>query len=559
VLFLLAPRLSFSETVDVNGYPFAVDRIENVDANSLTLTLFGETVLVKRSELNDEIVRAYLNRSELFELVQVPLFTEFLVRALRENRSDWVRPAVEIALGADELSELEQANLVRTLAPEQGAVDVFKSVLQSISSGPHLGGPVCTMVHRVAGQDLAWVKANAVRHVFRFRVTCEELLQRGYLESLISGDISNATLQLSIYGALYGIDSEGYQATLRLRGVLDGIVEGLRAADFSGAEKSIATFLSNPAYRREAPAIIDSLLAQFMSSALAEARFSDAFRFSSLQGPDVPSPKVTTVLKRMLAAAVADPTKPALVRLPSGVLSGMRVRALLDPEIRDGYLAYVTSVIRYLAANNQLLEALSWLDQLLSLRADPSVGNDDLRILLVEAFLDAGDTEKAQNLLADVQSSGHGSVKLRVFLHAKRFGLAITIVFGLLILAFAARFLIGRLMPLLSALLDQKPSPQPNVTADSTGSEPLRKFVSVHRAGGIKGGRLDPYVELLRLFDLKVGADLHAIKVAFRNSVKECHPDLTPNPTPEKTAKFIELKEAYERLLQLHEERAKKG
>jgi DnaJ domain len=558
VLFVLTSKLALSDTIAVGGYPFAVDRIENVDTNSLTLTLFGETMLVKRAELDDAIVRGYLDRAELFDLVQFAPFTEFLTRALREDRKDWVRTAVGSALATEDLTEDQQMTLVTALSPEPGAVDVFKPVLQAITNGPHRGLPVCRMIQKVAGADLGWVKANVVRDVFRFRVTCEELLQKSYLESVIAGDITNATLHLSIYGALYGIDSEGYQATLRLRGMLDGIVEGLRAANLSGAERSIATLSANPAYRREAPAIIDGLVAQFMSHALSEGKFGDALRFANLQSPDSVAPKVTVILRQTFTTMLAGKATPVLVQLSRDELSGLRVRALLDPEIRDGYLAYVTAVIGHLASEHRLLEALTWLDQLLSLRADPSNGNDELRIVLVEGFLDVGDIEKAQSVMADIQSSGHALLKLRVFFYSMRFGLAFAIVLGMLAFGFAVRFVLVRLSPLWTVSTKVEPPRRPQAIPEWVEPEPLRKFVSVYRSGPNKGGRNDPYAELLGLFGLTPGADLHAIKVAFRNSVKESHPDLTPDPTPEKTAKFIELKEAYERLLQLHEERAKK-
>jgi DnaJ-class molecular chaperone len=54
------------------------------------------------------------------------------------------------------------------------------------------------------------------------------------------------------------------------------------------------------------------------------------------------------------------------------------------------------------------------------------------------------------------------------------------------------------------------------------------------------------------MFNLKRGASLQQIKVAYRNAVKTCHPDLNPNAGPEETARFITLTKTYERLLTLH-------
>ena len=47
-------------------------------------------------------------------------------------------------------------------------------------------------------------------------------------------------------------------------------------------------------------------------------------------------------------------------------------------------------------------------------------------------------------------------------------------------------------------------------------------------------------------------ANLKKIKLAYRNAVKTCHPDLNLQAGEADAAKFIKLTKSYERLLQLH-------
>jgi curved DNA-binding protein CbpA len=66
---------------------------------------------------------------------------------------------------------------------------------------------------------------------------------------------------------------------------------------------------------------------------------------------------------------------------------------------------------------------------------------------------------------------------------------------------------------------------------------------------------LDEYTDCLRVFALRPGVSLQRIKVAYRNAVKTCHPDLNPNSGEDEANQFIRLTKTYERLLRLHEER----
>ena len=88
----------------------------------------------------------------------------------------------------------------------------------------------------------------------------------------------------------------------------------------------------------------------------------------------------------------------------------------------------------------------------------------------------------------------------------------------------------------------------------NTGEEELRKFVSISRSAGAEP-KYDEYLELLAEFGLTANVDLQGIKVAYRNAVKECHPDLNPNAGPDENTRFIELTRHYERLTELHMQR----
>lgn len=67
------------------------------------------------------------------------------------------------------------------------------------------------------------------------------------------------------------------------------------------------------------------------------------------------------------------------------------------------------------------------------------------------------------------------------------------------------------------------------------------------------------YEELLGKFSLQVGAKSSDIKLAYRNAVKSYHPDLNPHAGQKEADMFISITKIYERLLELHQEREKRG
>lgn len=66
---------------------------------------------------------------------------------------------------------------------------------------------------------------------------------------------------------------------------------------------------------------------------------------------------------------------------------------------------------------------------------------------------------------------------------------------------------------------------------------------------------VDEYSRLLDLFGLDDTATTEEIKSAYRQYMREHHPDTAEEKSAEETEKFIELKKAYERILKIKEGR----
>jgi hypothetical protein len=92
--------------------------------------------------------------------------------------------------------------------------------------------------------------------------------------------------------------------------------------------------------------------------------------------------------------------------------------------------------------------------------------------------------------------------------------------------------------------------------AEEGEEEHIRRARFVRYSPDLRGGGIrDEYADLLSVFGMYPGVKLSHIKNAYRNAVKNCHPDLNRNASSAEADRFIYLTQTYERLLQLHAER----
>jgi hypothetical protein len=197
------------------------------------------------------------------------------------------------------------------------------------------------------------------------------------------------------------------------------------------------------------------------------------------------------------------------------------------------------------------------LHRLFSLRSDPSKNNDGIRKKLIIKLLDAGLVPQAKSVASELSTTASPLLQIKLILAGAyvEFGVLIALI---LVVILGGTFLLwGRraVRPTSTSNNSRRraTSSQQQFVDEDEPEQPRRFVVYSH---GIKVGQgVDEYTDCLRVFALKPGASLKKIKVAYRNAVKACHPDLNPHAGPQEAARFIQLTKSYERLLQLHEQR----
>jgi len=232
--------------------------------------------------------------------------------------------------------------------------------------------------------------------------------------------------------------------------------------------------------------------------------------------------------------------------------------------------------IRDLIKNNKAKGLDETYSLLLETRPDPNKRNDELRLRIV---LDAGNEEVrgfALGRLEELRYSGAINIldKLRIMLKgyygrgaAVFFVSSVVIILVCAILMFIRPvFVAGVTEALMSAekrtadaasRRSKRENSNVNVRDTATHRKTVKltrpsltreKYVPGYMRAPIED---DEYTRILKYFGLEDGATESQIKKAYRDKVKSLHPDAKPGEVHTEDQAFIELKEVYDRLLQI--------
>lgn len=230
--------------------------------------------------------------------------------------------------------------------------------------------------------------------------------------------------------------------------------------------------------------------------------------------------------------------------------------ATKDQVLKDEYIALLSSGIEEAIQDGQPAQGALYVNILKDIRADPSLQNDELRGLVAEGFVDTGDFVAAHGIMKEVQTSIPWIIRFRLLLKLDRYVLLMVLLGGLVVVRWLMK----------AIAMYRRGVPGSSQKSKVQSEDTSRKFHKrqKHRRSDFDVAQsmykgLDEYADCLAKFQLQPGATLADIKNAYRAIVKSLHPDLNPDASKDDTARFIELTKAYERLIELHEERAQAG
>jgi hypothetical protein len=562
VLGVLRASAARAETVAIAGVPFAVDRLVAVGSEKVTVRLGDKEVLIRRSDLDDFVVRETLSSDERASRMSDRLLVRFAESAL-SLRPAWTALALRVVR---ERSVGDNADLVETitaLREDRARVDAFREAAKGVLAPVRQpdGQPRATtlLVVAVGRDDPAWLTSHAAEYLRSLEEPIKDLVIKEAHEALRLRDMERASRLWGFLSSAYGPSDTTARALAERLVRVREVATARSAGDIAALARAASPDPGDPiASELIIPPALEGLHA-LATQAIETGRIDVGLDILAQINPLVRT-ESTHELCRVALERIGPPMSAAIVR--AEVLNFIDVVALNDQRVETAYARALAgqTIARIEAGSMQDAEAL--VARLVRLKGVDQATKDGVFLRLARGYLARNDFEFAERTLNQTVSAGLGGWFLRLRLSFVRMSagsfallLVLLIVLGVgLIVSLSRRR--GDASPELEApsrieVPPGTPRPQRRVETP-VEEEPLQEFVvAEHR-------RMSPsaqeYQRCLQILGLPLSADARAIKNAYRTLVKDVHPDRNRSNDDATSARFIELTRVYDRVLELRRE-----
>lgn len=560
-LLLGSVEVACAQAVTVHGIPFQVDEISDVDDESVRVTLFQEETIVERSQVNEFVAQSYFD-SQHKDVLKPDQLVDFVREAVRDGDTDLALKGFDAYLRHSKVDKNEIQKLIGELASDKKGVEFFRLLLpysREIRAYPEA---VAAVVFYAGLSDTTWVRKHAIKYVYLNGQELRAFIDTHFFKALGEQDGKRAQQILKFEETLFGKDDPRHVKRRQLSNKIKKSLASIESGDLAGLLPLIDLSGQNPRLEKVLPPMILEIIHREARKAINAGKAERALR--ALVHVDLNWRTPTTHMLVVDALKHLSPDH-AISLSEAGINNFLQALAHRDPLIKSAYIQYLELEIRSLLRHGRAKDAGSALANLLYLRPDPNQANDRIRVEQSIVYAVQDMTPAARDVLAEVKTGLTWGERIRILLAGIYISPYMIVV--VLLCPFILYAVISRLVRLNAPRVKtydmgagipsnggqysvSTGSSSTYFTDDDDDEMPVfsRKM----------GGRLDPreeeYKGCLQVFNLQAGATLRNIKSAYRNAVKELHPDLNPNVTPEQTERFLELTRKYEQLMQLHRE-----
>jgi hypothetical protein len=553
----LCPGKAVAESVAFFGRSFQVDRLESLPGDQVKVDVQGQTFIASRQGAGQKVFRIYAEHPNLLPIKSIDSeYGSFVASLVQHGAQDDALAAIQALLTSQGISEQVREKFFSGVMSSGAGGDLVVNALRGVNSRdpqrqaacialPSLPLHSANQAQKLLSTDLTWITLE-----------CPQQLIQLAQDELLRGELDQGALTLSFVGSFFKGASELAQAAESSSERLGIVRESITSGDANKFEAALRGASFDPLLRGYYQKSLGDSVAEFGSDALSRHRPAAVLQsLALLDFSDRDNRHHELLLQALQSLTYED--KPVFTKEP--VKRMLWAYATKDQVLKDEYIALLSSGIEEAIQDGQPAQGALYVNILKDIRLDPSLQNDELRGLVAEGFVDTGDFVAAQGIMKEVQTSIPWVIRFRLLLKLDRYVLLMVLLGGLVV----ARWLINGIAMYKrgDSVSSQKAKAKPE---DAFGKSNKKKSEQKRdrpdfdlKQSRYKG--LDEYADCLAKFQLQPGASLADIKNAYRALVKSLHPDLNPKASKDDTARFIELTKAYERLIELHEERAQPG
>jgi hypothetical protein len=552
-LYFAISTLSFADSVTYFGVELPVDSTVAVQDGNTKVTVDGKSILVPQGDVPKKVASIYAADSELLQKnLKWEAVSTLLSEVLSKDEELAVQLLQSIFKTSNYLSEFVGQKL-SAIGTNPATAPTLERALSSFDAQLPNPAVLCEAFAAVRETSRRLLQERSPKLVYRYQYQCTEYLQKRSQQLLTEGDLTNGIRIMGTISQLFADGGEAYLPLVTARNRLLQLESAIASGDYLSVSRHVKGLGEDPWLAPFSINLSRSVVQLTLESAIKDSKFGNALRLVPAIDYQRRTPRDHQLILNILEGITAS-EKDAL--LADSVSVSLGAFARKDPAIAKAYTSALERVVNEIltARNFQGVEPV--LQRLFAVRPDPAPANDVVRGKVVEALLAAGMVFEARSVAAEMTSSVSPVLQLRLLLAGAYVEVGVLI--GLIAATFlAVVFLVwGRRSRRPKPVAPKaKPQPKKGLEAEEEDEPPQPRRFVVYSHGIKVGQGLDEYSECLKVFSLKPGVSLQKIKVAYRNAVKTCHPDLNPNAGEAEAARFIQLTRTYEKLLELHEQR----
>lgn len=547
VLVIISGFLAFhclAESVSVYGVNIPVSGIKEVSPTQVLVSIDSTDEIIDRPNVNKFVVKYLFGSRDKFQVLSASDVYRLIESA--SNAGD-VEIAELAARGLFEYGDSTDAfaeDFFDRLSRVKIAPDLFKRVISD--AGPSSVSPriIANMLVTIGSFDIGWLRGNAAQQLVTYSSEVRSLIKKDFFGGLKEQNLERAKGANLLMGLFFGeedTDKKKYDLLLLKLG-------GVSESEFPETLSNLSAG-SLELKKELGPIYLDALLKKARES-LDKSDPEQALKIIS----QVEFEKRTPEVHRILAQALADIKIDSRVLLDSPKPQDLLVLVSdKDSVVKESFYEALYAQGRFYASRGAIEDVEKIVALLGRVYPDPNEKLDETRINFAQQLFKARMGSFAERLLSQVQTGIPISKKPAIlWARVKEKPSGILLLLGALVGVVAfLRYLRSTIRRSGSPSVKTKNSSNsasPSDSSESSDSFERGPFVTVR---GRPTGLSAEYIESLTVFGLDASATLKDIKTAYRNKIKDIHPDHQVSGDSKGADEFLRMKDVYERLLEI--------
>ncbi len=549
LLTLLLCFTASAENIDIYGMSLSVDSIETIDSKLVKLTLDGKSELISSRDIKIKVVEAAIKNGSIQD-INLDRLRGILLKALNEEDLVVAGTILSSLITTDkiDLNKIDQSRLLqllKELSSHRLSSALFTRILDQMIAAKEYKAPLLPNLIFLTYQknpNFNVVYDKAILDPLSLKI--KEIAKEELNLKILSEDKGDSVINTAT--RIFGKQDKTVEYLIRAQSFANIAITNFHELNISGLY-DLLNGAGDDAY-------LVSMIDPYVTKTLhgkAEQLLSQSMPLEALSIlSDVSENRRTPTTHDLVLKSLQDLNKEQSSKLSESVTAFLKILSTKDNSVASAYKEFLAGSFKRSIDNNDWAQATLTLSQIRELTTDNNFDKnfdnnfiDQLLLIAVKASGQAGMTEIRDEFLRQLSASPSFFTKLSFIysgIYGNRFVIWITTIALGIFITFAALVLFVRANK-LKALERAKLFNFPIEDEDSGQS------------GALSREEVTELRKHLLMLNLKPDATIRDIKVAFRRSVKELHPDNQKLNHDKNTAPFIELTQAYERLLELAE------